>query len=205
MLAAGITLLMFDLLIAATLWRKGVLHEQGTFRVHELLLAMWPTALAVGVLTAAAAARWPSLGARVNPTTAFVLPAVTAALALPLTIHLVFFAIERGPLGVRSFEDWALMSMAITGIAHIWFAVCVGKRAAQLIRGHEDLALRVRTIYWSTILVSCVPGILALGIPPLVVAVTGLPILPLLHLMKRYARPERENDDAALPFARVIA
>ena len=205
MLAAGITLLMFDLLIAATMWRKGVLREHGSIRVHELLLAMWPAALGIGGITAAAVRRWPSLAVRVSPTTAFVLPAVTAALALPLTIHLVYFAMVRGPFGVRSFEEWALMSMVITGLAHGWFAFCVGRRAADLIRGGEDLALKVRTIYWSTILVSCVPGILALGIPPVIVAVTGLPILPLLHLMKRYARAEREHEEVAIPFARVIA
>lgn len=195
MLAAGITLLVFDALIVQALLRRGTPVD-----VHLYLLLMWPAAVGVGGMTAALAMRWPLLaGSLVRETTAFVVPAVGAALALPLTIQLAYFVVIDGEVHVNSFNGWAKFGAAFTGIAHIWFAGCVGRRAAQLARGEEPL--RVWTIYWSTVLMSAFPGILLFGLPPLVTAATGLPILPLLHLMRRVPVG---RDEVSLPLARVL-
>jgi hypothetical protein len=75
-------------------------------------------------------------------------------------------------------------------------------RASQL--AHGKRAWSPLTIYTVTLIVSCVPFIVLLAIPPLLVALTGLPFQPILRAMEPIAARERDELAGAaheLPFA----
>jgi len=69
-------------------------------------------------------------------------------------------------------------------------------RAYRLV--NEQRAMGPWKIYAITVLVSCVPFVILFALPPLVVAATGLPIVPMLFAMERIAKEDREP---ALAFA----
>jgi hypothetical protein len=114
------------------------------------------------------------------------IPSVGIALLLPLTLHLGVFALS-GEAG-RDFDRWAEMSLVAVGLAHIGFAVMVLIRATQLARGKR--AIHPGVIYGIGVGLSLIPwGMFVL--PPLLVAITGLPIVPLMFLADRIVA--REN------------
>jgi hypothetical protein len=120
----------------------------------------------------------------------FALPAAGIALVLPLTIHVVV----ASAIGVtaRDFDDWARVSVAITGFAHITFALLAAIRANQL--ATERIAIGSWRIYFLTVFVSCIPFGVLFMIPPLVVGVTGLAIVPMLERMPRWIARDRTVD-----------
>jgi hypothetical protein len=75
----------------------------------------------------------------------------------------------------------------------------VGARAAKLARGRVPLSIK-NLIAWTVALASVPFGLLLL-IPPLLVALTGVPIVPLLVWMERLAVVHR---DVEAPVARVV-
>ncbi len=105
------------------------------------------------------------------------------ALLTPLTLHLLvaFARAESWSQCVRSFDDWIDMSLVLTGVAHITLAL-LGWRYADKLRAwdheREDAPGGPWAAWGLTILASCVPGIIALGIPPMIVAVTGVLFIP---------------------------
>lgn len=121
---------------------------------------------------------------------AAVLPSVGIALVLPLTIHLVIATLLYP---TRSFDEWVQYSLLLVSVAHLVFAVLVGLRAAAIAQQRPPIS--VGTIYYATVCTAGVPG-LVLVLPLVLVALTGLPILPLLHGMKRWCAPRHH-----LPFA----
>jgi hypothetical protein len=104
------------------------------------------------------------------------LPLVAFALLAPLSIHLlVAGVIVRG-----HFDAWMALSYALVGHAHLCVAFC-GARLAKRLRDAEDLtgfAPREWKAYWLTVGVSAIPGAILIGIPPLMVAGTGLFFIP---------------------------
>jgi hypothetical protein len=124
-----------------------------------------------------------------------VVPAVGVALALPLSIHGVGFLVVGGDFG-----SWVAVSLFVTGLAHLVFALTFGMRAAQLARGEARMTIR-RIFLWST----CA-SILPIGffvIPVILTAVTGLFVLPALHAFDTIALRERDALPI-LPIARTL-
>lgn len=133
----------------------------------------------------------------------WLLPAGALALLLPITLHLLV-AVALGSAG-SEFDRWVRGSMIITGMAHLLFAVLCMLRAHQLLR--REPAIAPGNIFGAVVATSCVPFVVLFAVPPVLVALTGLPILPLLRAMA--PRIERERAELAamphlLPRAAVV-
>lgn len=115
-----------------------------------------------------------------------VVPAVGLSLLLPLSLHMPF-ALLLG--GARGFEAWAGMSVFIVGHAHVVLAVLTARRALALVR--EDTPRSPGSIYLITVIAAAIPFGVFYAIPPILVAVTGVPILALLHVMESIVARER--------------
>ena len=121
-----------------------------------------------------------------------VLPSIGLALILPLTIQMPFVI---GAYGSAAFDDWVPLSIWITGAVHIVLATLAALRGEMLVNGTKPLS--VSLIYYACIGVACLPFAVFV-LPPFLVALTGLPILPLLHYQARLV--ERERAMVATPF-----
>lgn len=117
------------------------------------------------------------------------LPIAAVSILAPLTIHGVVYCMLRVPAeglttsAVDDFGMWIGLSALIVGHAHV--AVLVGAvRWAYRLRATATAQLRKDLHkHWGTTLlvavgVACIPGIVLLGIPPLLVAITGVAFLP---------------------------
>jgi hypothetical protein len=117
------------------------------------------------------------------------LPIAAVSILAPLTIHGVVWCTLSVPSGTMSttslsnFGEWIALSALIVGHAHV--AVLVGSvRWACRLRALPTAQLRQGLHkHWGLTLlvavgVACIPGIVLLGIPPLLVAVTGVAFLP---------------------------
>jgi hypothetical protein len=117
------------------------------------------------------------------------LPIAAVSILAPLTIHGAVYCILRVPSdgisasAVDDFGMWIGLSALIVGHAHV--AVLVGTvRWAYRLRATPTAKLRQGLHrHWGTTLlvavgVACIPGIVLLGIPPLLVAITGVAFLP---------------------------
>jgi len=162
------------------------------------VVVTWCAALAAGWATRAFAAEGPD---RDHLAVAgLAVPMVGIALMGPITLHMPLAMLG----GTQAFDEWVVMSAWITGPAHIAFALAITIRATQLARAQP--AWSPRTVYLITVIVSCVPFVLLIAIPPMLVAVTGLPFLPILRAMQPLAERERDELSLAihdLPFAIV--
>jgi hypothetical protein len=87
------------------------------------------------------------------------------------------------------FNFWVCLSMIVTGIAHLTLVLAVIQRGRALVAGTPPAT--PREIYLSTVGMSCLPFVLLLAIPPVLVALTALPFVPLLHRMARVVERER--------------
>lgn len=171
-------------------------HQRGDAAL--VVIVSWLLAIAAGWVVRAFAPEGPDsdrLGVA-----GLAVPIAGIALIGPLTLHMPF-ALLLGS-GTHTFDEWVIMSAGATGPAHLAFVAMSMQRASRLVHGKP--ARRPGSIYTITIIVSCVPFIVLFAIPPLLVAFTGLPFLPILDLMERIA--ERERDELAeaphdLPFA----
>ena len=128
----------------------------------------------------------------------FVIPAIGIALLLPLSMHALFATGVSG--GSSGIDDWLAMGMVFAGLAHVVFAIMLALRAADLARGHVK-PLGVGVLYFATVLAGSLPFPI---IPSVFIAITGLPLLPLLYAMKPYIERERlAAAEPALPEAVV--
>ena len=129
-------------------------------------------------------------------------PTLGIALLSPLTLH----ALAWVPLGLLTrdlmlFDYWAIMSIWITGVAHLVFAVACARRVARLAADQEARSLG--SVIAITVVTSCVPFVLLLAIPPILVAFTAMLLLPLLRAIDRVVERER-NELAMSPLPRAI-
>jgi hypothetical protein len=115
-----------------------------------------------------------------------VFPAVGMALLLPLSLHMPFALLLGGASG---FDAWSSMSMVIVGHAHVLLAILTAKRALALVR--DDPARSPGSIYLLTIVAAAVPFGIFYAIPPILVALTGVPLLALLQSMEATITRER--------------
>jgi hypothetical protein len=113
------------------------------------------------------------------------------ALLTPLTLHFLvaFTQAESWAACVSSFDGWILASLVLTGFAHLTL-VFLGWRYADKLRAWDHEREDAPNGPWSawgwTILASCVPGIIALGIPPVIVALTGVLFIPATFTFMRW-------------------
>lgn len=128
------------------------------------------------------------------------LPLAGIGLALPLTLHAaVAFLLGTS---AAAFDAWVRVSVLVVGHAHVTVAL-LGWRFARRLRRWRDagdpagLPNRVRQegwgIYGWTVFVSAVPGALLIGIPPLIVAMTGLVLPPIVVGVVGVVLRERER------------
>jgi hypothetical protein len=168
----------------------GAHHSGERWHAWQIIVAAWllaGVAALVGMLV-------PDRGDR-HRVASYVVPSVGAALLMPLTIHMPFL-LHSG--GANEFDEWVQLSGIFVGIAHIVFAAMVGMRARAIVEGRTPVS--VGTIYGVSVAMACVPG-LVIFIPPVVTAVTGIPILPMLMAMERWGK--RARLEAALPTAMI--
>ncbi|HEY4244176.1 MAG TPA: hypothetical protein VGM88_30395 [Kofleriaceae bacterium] len=121
-------------------------------------------------------------------------PAAGLALALPLTLHLPVIALDQH--FDKSFDEWVLLSLVITGIPHIVFASALLQRGCDLGTTGITKMTAKRVFIWVTI-AACIPWIAAFGIPPVLVMLTLLPCMIPVSYMETLARRERGWLDAA--------
>jgi hypothetical protein len=149
----------------------------------------WLTAAVSGVAAWRIALRLELAG---NPDRLFasslMVPAAGIALVLPLSLHLpVVLAI-----GDRAaFDAWVWLSIWVTGLPHAVFAFMSARRGHQLVAGKP--AWSPLKIYKVTIITSCLPYVVLYAIPPALVALTALPLLPMLRAMERIVTRERDE------------
>jgi len=170
----------------------------GQAHAWQIIAATWIAAAVVGKIVAVA-----SSGSARDPQGMFkasvVVPSIGIALLLPLTLQMPFLL---GDGGAAEFDGWAKVSLPIAGATHLVFAALVALRASRLVEGGVARVITPGQIYVIVIAVSCIPFALLYMIPPVIVALTGLPILPLLYAMKNLVERER----AAVPeLPRAIA
>jgi hypothetical protein len=129
------------------------------------------------------------------------LPMAAASLLAPLTIHgIVWFVLARPSTAVSGMDDfgsWIALSVIIVGHAHLALLVSALRWAYKL-RSVETIQLQIGLGRgWGTALlvsagVACLPGIVLLAIPPILVLVTGLAFVPLMfHATARTIERER--------------
>jgi hypothetical protein len=200
MLAAGVVLLVGAGLVFAEVVGLRMFDGDERHRLAYLVLGSWVAAAVAGACTYAVVAFNPSASARpvgtVGPFTTF---CVGAALLAPITVHLIVLSLSGWE--PRKFAEWAGIALPITATAHIAFAILVGSRAARLAAGRTD-APSVGSIFRTTVVVSAIPFGLLFLMPPALVAVTGIPLLPLLYAMEKYALADRGA--IMLPVARLV-
>jgi hypothetical protein len=139
------------------------------------------------------AMRWEGLSAG--------LPLAAVSLLAPLTIHFVVYSLfDLSHFGAKTLEDfgmWAAMSVIIVGHAHLALLVCSLRWAHKLrARPTDEIHLGLSRAWLESLLISagiaCLPGIVLLGIPPILVIVTGLLFVPLMFkAMARWVVEER--------------
>ena len=163
--------------------------------VSTLLALTWAAAFAVHALVKRLAGDR-TCAPRQLPAASLILPGVGCALLLPLTLHLVL-ALAFGGHGDR-FDQWAMLSRDLTAPAHLVFAALVARRGLCLARGQR--APTPVGIFVIVVIAACVPWAI-LVLPPVVVAVTGMPLVPALAAMEALVACELAALGGHLPAA----
>ncbi len=195
-IAFGVVLLAGALALVAAAasgsWERG---RPPRLSAAQILGYTWFAAtVAAGAAYALAAALRLRLARDALFVPSLVVPAAGVALVLPITLHLLVAL----AIGSRSaaFDEWVEISLVVTGAAHLVFAALCMLRARRLAAG--DATMTVAKLLGITVAAVCVPFMVLWFIPPVLVAITALPILPLLHGMRPLIDRERA-EIAALP------
>jgi hypothetical protein len=123
------------------------------------------------------------------------MPLAGAGLLAPLTIHLVVWSLFKG--FAPDFDWWIAASLVLVGVAHVVLAVMGFRFAAKAASmSTQDLSRKMPISGWAvwgwTIFGSIFPGVIALAIPVVLVAVTGVVFIPAMYsAMYRAALDER--------------
>jgi hypothetical protein len=202
-IAFGAVLLAGVAALVGGAWTPGP-HGAVRFGAARIVLVTWCAALAAGVVVHAIAGRmrW-SRAPEALFAASVTVPVAGIALLLPITLHLPVVLLIAD---ARAFDIWVVASLWITGLAHAVFAALCVRRARQLIAGRPATA--PRKIYVATLVTSCVPFALLWAIPPVLVALTALPFVPMLHALQRLVDRERaeiSSGEPALPRAITVA
>ena len=171
---------------AAVLTWQGVDLHKPYPRVHawEILTGAWVGAFVAYLIVTAAARRIAIRRSLRVP--GLVVPTIGIALLVPLTLHMPV-ALMIG--GIEGFDVWCCVCITLIGITNLLFAAFAAMRAYRLVTDHA--AQSPWKIYNLTVFIACVPFVLLFALPPLVVAATGLPIVPMLYGMEKIAAADR--------------
>ncbi len=190
-IAAGLTLAIMT--VAAIAW-----PAVGASNDAPLLLVLaWPVAAAAGLFTYAitrATAQHGQSAADLERTLyglevpGLAAPAAGLAFALPLTAHLVIATLKALTSAVTTspteFSNWMVMSGIIVGHAHVAVAIHAYLTIDRMHRlPSDEVPARGAWLQALGIATLCgaVPGAILILIPPVLVLLTGLPLLPLLY------------------------
>jgi hypothetical protein len=118
-------------------------------------------------------------------------PLAALSLVTPLTIHLIVDWIpNRGHDAsmLQDFGTWIALSVVLVGHSHLAVLVGAVRWARSLPERPTELLTYGLSRSWGvTLLVAvglaCLPGIVLLGIPPILVAVTGLLFIPVMYVL----------------------
>ena len=175
-------------------------HGWSQLGAARIIGLTWLGAIAAGVAARGIAARVRGPhGSESLFAQSVVIPTLGIALLLPITLHLPFVLLVAD---AGAFDFWVIASLWITALAHLVFATTSALRGYRLVTGKP--ALSPARIYVATLITSCVPFVALWAIPPMLVAITALPFVPMLHAMERRIARERLELDAvshALPRA----
>jgi hypothetical protein len=201
-IAFGLVLLVGVASLATAAW-SGSPGPHGATRpgAMRLIVLTWLIAVLAGAVVRAIAARlrWQPAPEALFAESVMV-PTAGIALLLPITLHLPVVLLIAD---ASAFDVWVMASLWITGLAHAVFAGLSVLRAHQLVAGKP--AVTPRTVYVATLITSCVPFVLLWAIPPLLVAITALPFVPMLRAMQRLVDRERAEISAAPMLPRAVA
>jgi len=126
-----------------------------------------------------------------------VVPGIGLALMMPLLVHLPIAALLGGGEG---FDAWARLSVAVVGPTHLVLAAFATVRAIGLVRG-AGWTPTPGVIYAACVAVSLAGSMELLFLPTVIVALTGLTIVPVLKHMGTIVWFER----GALDVPRAVA
>lgn len=118
------------------------------------------------------------------------LPLGALSLILPLTIHYPF-AVVLFDSDTHDYSKWIRMSLVIVGFAHLTLmglAMRFAKKMSAM--ATEDIVAMPVHRQWLgtwglTIAAGCVPGIVLLLVPPILVTITGLAFIPFMYMWIR--------------------
>jgi hypothetical protein len=118
-------------------------------------------------------------------TASIALPFAGLTFLTPLFLHWLFAAVFMSE-STRDYSEWIRISLVIVGHAHVALAVLGYLFARKLHRSTIEAIASLRIhrewakIWLITIGVSCLPGIVLILVPPILVALTGLAFIPFL-------------------------
>ena len=136
------------------------------------------------------------------------MPATGVALLVPLLLHFLFISLVGNHTRPEEFDEWIRVSLVIVGHAHIALVVLCVLFAKKLRRMSTDEIAQMKInrewakIWLIVIGISCLPGIILYLVPPILVAITGLAVIPLL-ITTLYRAILRERTELA--FAEAAA
>lgn len=125
----------------------------------------------------AIAARWEWAGAA--------LPLAALSMVAPLSLHFLVRCLFATP-HVEDFDGWIEVSVVLVGHAHVALSLCAVLWARGLSRRHtaslaDGLQGSMLKALFIAVGVACLPGILLMFVPPLMVLVTGLVFIPAMY------------------------
>lgn len=129
------------------------------------------------------------------------LPLVAMSLLGPLTLHFPFAA--TADVSARDYGEWIQLSGMIVGIAHLVLAGMSVRYVSRLLAAQDTGVPLVLHREWMfalgiVVVASCLPGIVFLAIPPVLTAVTGVVLVPMMfHWAHAALRDEARATDAA--------
>ncbi len=160
----------------------------------RMFLALWPMVLGVYAVVrlvrpslSKGDAFWALARAHDRSFKSVAWPLVGSAVLMPLSIHFVVFVLIQGgsAFGARSlreFSGWMGMSSLLVLLGYVVLCLMSVWFARELVgpMGRRDMGAKEgsKALVYS-MLASCIPGVVAFGIPPLLVGLTGLFFVPL--------------------------
>lgn len=143
------------------------------------------------------------------------LPLAALSLLTPLTLHWLVYALlcvsEDGSAGVAQFGRWVALSALIVGHAHLALLVTAVRWASSLRTKAADVVRFDVHRSWGNALflaigVACLPGAVLVGLPPILVGLTGILFVPAMYVVtanrlvrERAALETKSSGDAGDP------
>ena len=200
--ARRIAYIVFGLVLlagmGAIVWRTLHGHPEGAG--ENLALTWLGAVVTAAVVWGVARVVKPVPGGDALLRASLVIPALGLACVLPLSMH-GLWALLVGS-SAHAYDNWFDTSLRVVGFAHVVFMLLFAVHARQLASTKRP-GMSIAAIYGWTVLASCMP----LGmwiLPEVLTAITGLPILILLHVFDELAARER-TALPALPLAKVTS